>query len=338
MKHPIRVKIIARGQPSHPWSRQSPGASGRWGECLFLFDREEKNYDWLVVIDDVSRKLGTPPELLPCPEEHTILVTTEPPTITRYGKAFASQFHTVLTSQDAEALPHPRRLHSATGNLWFHGRSYDELTAIDGCEKTKNVSTVCSSKRQKHTAHHARYDFTQWLKGKLPELEIFGHGVRQVENKFDALDPYRFHLAIENYSAPHHWTEKLADPLLSFCVPIYHGCPNVADYLPEDCFIRIDINQRKEALEIISRELSDPDSYHRRLPVIREARQLILEKHNLLAILATKIGQAHNSAGKPSRKPLWGRKQMRLRSPADLASHISWKGTTFLKTFDKPAR
>lgn len=333
--HPTRVKIIARGQPSHPWASQSPGGKGHWGTCQFLFERHETAYDWLVVIDDVSRKLKTPPERLSCPRENTILVTTEPPTITRYGKAFASQFHTLITSQDKASLPHQNRIHSATGNLWFHGKTYDELLATPPLEKPLTLSTVCSSKQQKHTAHHARYDFTQWLKTRIPQLDIFGHGVRRIEKKHEALDPYRFHLAIENHLAPHHWTEKFADPILSLCVPIYHGCPNLPDYFPKDSYISIDIRDPENALDTILREINDPESYPKRIPALIEARNLILNKYNLLAMLNQHIQQAGGTKKQSSPHRLFGRKQMRLISPSDLASHLTWKGSHLLRTLRK---
>ncbi len=166
-------------------------------------------------------------------------------------------------------------------------------------------------------------------------MDIFGHGVRPVENKFDALDPYRYHLAIENHTALHHWTEKLADPILSLCVPIYHGCPNVADYLPENCYLPIDITDREASLDAILQEVSDPAAYGKRLPALTGARDQILRKHNLLSILAEHISTAHTPGGRASGKPLYGRKQMRMRSPADLGRHVAWKASTFLGTFGK---
>lgn len=328
---PIRVKLIARGHSSYAWREQTPGCSGRWGDCQFLFDREERNYDWLVVIDDISRKLAAPPEILACPDTNTLLVTTEPSPITHYGKGFASQFEWVLTSQSPQALIHPRRLHSTTGNLWFHGKSYDELFGNDALEKTQTLSTVCSSKQQKHTMHHARYEFTQWLKQRFPAMEIYGHGVRFVEKKYEAMDAYKYHLAIENYVAPHHWTEKFSDPLLSHCVPIYHGCPNLSDYFPDGSYIPIDIGKKEDALEIILNEVSDPDTYASRREAMLEARRLVLKRYNMLALLNEHISAHCEPSALPSRRPIFGRKQMRLRNPRDLASNLIWQGQRMLK-------
>jgi hypothetical protein len=325
MKNPLRVKIIARGQPSHAWARQTANGLGRWGDCQFLFDRNEDRYDWLVVIDDVSRKLSSNPEQLLCPAEHTLLVTTEPPPITHYGRAFCAQFHYVLTSQAPAFISHANHIHSTTGNLWFHGKNYDQLTQEPAPEKTDLLSTVCSSKQQSHTVHKARYNFTQWLKAQLPCLEIYGHGVRPITHKHDALDRYCYHLAIENHVALHHWTEKFADPLLSYCIPIYHGCPNIADYFPKDSYLTIDINEPLKALEIIRAETSDLNGYAKRIDSLIEARRLVLERHNLLAILNEHISTHHRAGLLTSNRKLFGKKQMRLKNPRDLRSHLLWK-------------
>ena len=329
---PIKVKIIARGQPSHAWKSQMPSNSDCWGECLFIFERSCEDYDWLVVIDDLSRGHTSQPEVINCADQHTLLVTTEPPSITRYGRSFAAQFEHVLTSQSERALPHPNRLHSHTGNLWFNGHSYDEIVAHGIPKKNALLSTVCSSKQQSHTIHKNRYDFTYWLKQKLPELDIFGHGVRFVQNKYEAMDAYRYHLAIENYIGPHHWTEKLSDPYLSGAVPIYYGCPNIDEYFPKDSYIAIDINNREEAYDTINSFITDPKDYENRLDALREAQRLILNEYNLLAMLDQMISSHYSPTRKTSGRLIYNRKQMRYRHPRDLISHIYWGAKRHLNT------
>lgn len=331
-RHRIRVKIINRGQPGNLWASQTPANSGAWGNCQFVFDRDSQHYDWLVVIDDLSRGHTSQPEILSCADEHTLLVTTEPPTITRYGRSFAAQFQHVLTSQDQQSLPHPNRIHSHTGNLWFNGHSYDEIVDNGIPQKTATLSTVCSSKQQRHTIHKNRYDFTYWLKQQLPELEIFGHGVRHIEKKYEALDKYRYHLAIENHIALHHWTEKLADPLLSGAVPIYYGCTNIDEYFPKDSYIAIDINNREEAYDTIKSCISDPQDYENRLDALKAAQRLVLNEYNLLAMLDRLISTHYSSTREISRRLLYNRKQMRYRHPRDLISHLYWGAKRHLHT------
>ena len=320
----IRVKIIARGQDSYPWRHQIPGKAATWNHCLFLFNKDEKDYDWLVVIDDISRSYWTSSEQLACADEHTLLVTSEPPTITRYGTKFVDQFAHVLTSHPNEALPHKQRIYSQTGNLWFNGHSFDELVSRDPPKKDGQFSTVCSNKQQKHTIHNDRYQFTQWLCNRIPKLDLYGHGTRFIQHKYNALDPYKFHLAIENYIGPHHWTEKLSDPYLSLAIPIYYGCPNMADYFPRDSYVPIDINEPEEALDTISSVLSDPNAYTKRLDALQEAKHRVLHQYNLIAMLDELISEKFDPKLKASKRPLYGRKQMRFRHPGDLMSHIRW--------------
>jgi len=331
-KNRIRVKLVFRSgrTPDFPWVRQCPGNRPEWGDCVFTSDPFCRDYDWLVVLDDLPRVLPGRREELACPRGNTLLITSEPSAVTRYGRAFAGQFARVLTNQEEWALPHPNAIRSQTGNIWFYGKSYDEIAHSPPPVKTERISTVCSSKRQAHTMHARRYDFTWRLKKELPELEIFGHGVRFVEKKYQALDPYRFHLVVENQIAPHLWTEKLADAFLACTVPIYCGCPNVFDYFPEDSLIPIDIDDFDGALATIRDVLSRPGEYERRLPAVLEARRRVLEEYNLPAMLARIV----TGGDTPDREPggvIYGRRVMRLRHPADFIAFACWKTGNALK-------
>ena len=323
-KRKIRVKLIARGQNSYPWRKQLPNDSDSWGDCQFIFDRNTPDYDYLVVIDDVSRKLMSPPETLACADENTLLVTTEPPTITRYGNRFCSQFHWVLTTHPKEILRHPNHIFSHTGNLWFNGHSHTELVGTSEMHKSDAISTVCSSKSQRHTLHAERLQFTEWLCQQLPDLKRYGHGFQLLKNKYTALDPFCFHLAIENFIGAHHWTEKFSDPILSHCVPIYYGCPNMDDYFPTEAYLKIDIHQRELALSQIRELISDPSNYQKRLPAVLEAKQLVLNDYNLMKMIHDHVCETFDSSNKASQRRLYGRKQIRLVNPVDCLSHCKW--------------
>ena len=52
------------------------------------------------------------------------------------------------------------------------------------------------------------YAIRSYYEDELPELDIFGHGVNPMNDKAEALDPYRFHIAVENHVYDHHLTEK----------------------------------------------------------------------------------------------------------------------------------
>ncbi|MBC8012045.1 MAG: glycosyltransferase, partial [Burkholderiales bacterium] len=295
---PITVKFLTKhhgGKNSASWLRMTPGFSGAWGHCRFDLDPALDHYDWLVVYDDLPA--SRPREPLACPPARTILVTNEPPSIKLYEPAYTRQFGHVLTSQSAADLPHPGRVEHPSTLLWYYGlhrdhrRDLDTLRAGPLPAKTADFSTVCSSKRQGHTLHRLRFDFTQALKKRLPGLEIYGHGVHPVDDKTQALDAYRLHLVFENHYAPAHWTEKLADAYLAGCLPFYHGCPDAERWFPADSLIRIDPRDVEATARRIEAAIAG-DEYSRRLPAILEARRRVLEEYNLFAVLARLISAA----------------------------------------------
>jgi len=299
---PIIVKFLAKGLPRSSkkkirYSRQLPGNNSRWGKCNFVFDANAQEYDWLVVYHDLPRELKSASiEELHCPREKTILITGEPSSITVYGSYYLRQFGFIITSQEPWAIKHPNAIFTQPGLVWYYGApntggrilTFDDLQQIPPIAKTRTISTVCSIRQGRLTLHYMRYNFTAQLKDEIPELDIFGHGVRPMNDKAEALDPYQYHIVIENHVYPHHLTEKLPDAFLGYTLPFYHGCPNAADYFPRESFIPIDMNDFGRTVDIIRSTLANAE-YKDRLPYIVEARRRVLEKHNLFAVLEREI-------------------------------------------------
>ena len=60
----------------------------------------------------------------------------------------------------------------------------------------------------------------------------------KVAEKKDVLEQYNFCVAYENaFNQEGYVSEKILDSMLSLTIPIYFGSKNIADYIPEDCFI-----------------------------------------------------------------------------------------------------
>lgn len=328
----LRVKFICTNSRTAAfpdlWLRQFPGQVPEWGNCRFIFDIDARDYDWLVVYSDLPR---FPPnyELLACARGNTLLVTTEPSSIKSYGRDYAAQFGLVLTSQAEWALPHPGRIFSQPALHWYYGFGkarlidYDQMVASPPLNKSHDFSTVCSSKQQRHTLHKRRYQFTQEIKKRVPSMEIYGHGVRAMDDKAETLDPYRYHLAIENYIGPHHWTEKLADAFLGVTLPFYCGCTNAADYFPPESFIPLDIDDVEGSAAIIQRSIRDGE-YEKRLPAILEARRLVLECYNIFAVLAREIEAREllPRPAEPCRERIYSIREMRKLSPLVSLRHL----------------
>jgi len=324
---PIRIKFVGRAaSESVPevWLRQLPGGNPHYRGCTFLFDLDEPDYDWLIVYDDLPAKEGerfsSRSIELACPRAHTMLITMEPSSIKLYGSAFLKQFGAIISSQEPEVLDHPGHIHSQAGLRWYYGLgrnhmlTYDGMTKHPPLEKTRDISTVCSNKRQRHTLHNLRYDFTQELKGLLPDLDVFGHGVRDMDDKAEALSPYRYHVAVENHLGEHHITEKLPDCFLACCLPFYFGAPNAADYYPKDSFIPIDIRDAQGTAQIIRTAIANKE-WEKRLPAILEARRLAMEEHGLFALVAREVMRLNTLSYAPDRGTLMSRRAARKANP-----------------------
>lgn len=49
-----------------------------------------------------------------------------------------------------------------------------------------------------------------------------------------------FHLCVENQQVRHYFTEKLIDPMLTYTIPVYWGCPNIGSYFHTEGMILFD--------------------------------------------------------------------------------------------------
>lgn len=320
---PIRIKFLSKAQSAdreyERWLRRLPGGYRRWGNCEFIFEQDCNQYDWLVVYDDLPRHPGQKnpfwEEILACPRARTLLITTEPSSIKLYGYGFLNQFGWVLSSQEPRFIRHPGLIHRQAGLVWFYGNTdirgtFDHLAAtVDPPEKSADISTVCSAKRMRHTLHANRVAFTHALKTAIPDMEIYGQGVREIPDKADALDPF-----------------------LGWCLPIYHGCPNAADYFPEESFIPFDMLDFDAAKDLILKAIRD-DEYSRRLPAIREARRLALHEYATFPQIARIVTEHHKlpTADPANPETIISRHLWRKRHPVEAISQLVQKSALQLR-------
>ena len=326
----VTVKFLAKTAPDQDpalWSSLIP-ASGLNG-VAFTFDLEARDYDWLVIYEDLPPLVGEKKinriEPLACPKTNTLLITTEPSSIRIDGPHYMSQFGHVLTSKSPVLTKHPNHIKATPPLRWFYGRpmgndghykTVDDIINTDIPHKNKYLSAVCSTKKMAHTVHAARLDFVMNLRERMPELNVFGRGIQPIDEKSEAMDDYRYHIAIENHIERGHWTEKLADCFLAGCLPFYFGDPDYARAFPEDSVIPIDIYDIDKAENII-REAIASDQYTKRLPAIQDARRRVIEDYNVLGWVAKFITSTPSSPKpiKPDKAEICGRHAYRRRHP-----------------------
>jgi hypothetical protein len=271
----LKVKL-STSFPHWPLARQTPGGSGLWKDVQFYIDQPVDECDAWLVYDGLVK-----PETAICPVENIVFITAEPPSIKTHDAKWLRQFARVISSQ--RNLRHPGVRLSQTGLPWHVGKSYDELSREGFPKKSKNLSIIASNKS--FTAgHQQRLAFVEQLRQRS-HGDLFGRGVRELENKWDGLADYRYSVAIENCEYPDYWTEKIADCFLAGTTPFYYGCPNIADYFPPEAFVWIDLANPEKALARIEEVLAGNDC-EKRQPALTKAKNLALNEYNLFNLLA----------------------------------------------------
>jgi hypothetical protein len=254
--------------------QQSPGFCCKWEGVEFTFDPVPE-CDLFIAYNPPST-----PVKVRCPEGRKWLFIGESP-IEQYRWQIDSfrYFDKIFAFWDDSV--DPNIVHDQTSLPWHIGRSYDQLTALTLDEailkKIDRLSWVTSNATHKE-GHKLRMGLKDFLINNKFDFDLFGRGFHPIDDKFDAIGPYKYSLAIENFSCNDYWTEKIADCFLSWTVPIYWGAKNITSYFPPGSMIQIDPADPARALAII-REAVEGDYFGAHTTPLAEARDLILNKY-----------------------------------------------------------
>lgn len=284
----LKAKFLSQ-HSDWDWPGQIPAPDAVVGQVQFLFDVHCKDYDYLIVYDDLPPKFAEQVEI-----GKTIFVAPECQTIYLYNNQFLQQFGTVIGPN--QKIQHPNFQFMQPGSLWFLGVSqpswlrslgYADIQALNP-KKTKLASVICSNKTV-NEGHIQRLKFVEQLQRNFgDEIDFFGQGFNEIEDKQEGMLPYQYHIALENTSMPEYWTEKLADAFLARCFPIYWGCTNIEKYFPKNSFATININHPKQAIHTIA-QLFKSNQAQASQSAVAEARNLVLEKYNIFNMLEQQI-------------------------------------------------
>lgn len=187
------------------------------------------------------------------------------------------------------------------GIVWWLSKTYDELLNMDYPEKNRRASCVVSAKhvhRLKYVKSlYQRKWFKPWEKsfevdlyGKGHESKFFGESykgeITSAGNcKLPGLLPYQYSLVLENSVQKNYWTEKLADAYLSWCVPLYYGCPNIDEYFDPRSIRKIDPSMDRSVVEaLLSESLNDEV-----VGILTEQRLKILNDFNIWEVVQQKV-------------------------------------------------
>tara|TARA_Y100000310_G_C20663623_1_gene806213 strand:- start:1539 stop:2456 length:918 start_codon:yes stop_codon:yes gene_type:complete len=190
-------------------------------------------------------------------------------------------------------------------SVWRVKRTHNYFSSLKYEQKKKKISTITSGKTSTF-GHKFRIAFLMDMVEKYKDIDIYGrYGIEhfglinecfkgEVNNdgycKFDGIYPYQYHLSFENSQHLNCINEKPLDCLLCWTMPIYWGCPNIDEWLPEGSYYNIKASNSKEsAWSLIDEEVDKLIEFINKPPTkenikaIDEARYLVLNKYNLWA-------------------------------------------------------
>lgn len=283
----LRVRVTCAGLPGG-MELFTPDSSMRWDNCDFALNPpDEKECDfWIVFGNAFPRETGR------VARANTLFIAGEPPAKKVYPRGFYRQFQHIVDTHTGSG--HPRMHLDALGLCWLVGLSwqqgrftigYDALKQLPPPEKINRVSVVCSTTAQT-AGQRRRLVFLRALKERLgDDLVVFGKGFQDVDDKLEAVLPYRFHLVLENSQSPHYWTEKLTDAYLGWAFPLYVGCPNLGDYFAPESFLPLNMDDVEGAVKTVRRLLEKPATSDT-TAVLRAAREKVLNVYNPFARFA----------------------------------------------------
>ena len=257
------------------------------GGCINFYENSSLDLLWdvVVVFEGLSTEINVRVR-----DGGLIFISGEPIESTVYVANFIKQFDMVY-SVHPEAKCSKTWINKQYFNDWHFGLDYTthkhkysflELLEMKMPEKTHDISIITSSLNIL-PQHLKRIQFLDKIKTHFGnKIDYFGRGHNFVADKAEALCKYRFHICIENCSVENLWTEKIADPLLAFCVPIYFGCSNINSYFPDKSYLSLNINDIDGSIKLISDVLSrSSDIYQNMLPHMVEARGRVLNEYNI---------------------------------------------------------
>lgn len=248
-------------------------------------DYSNRMWDLVIIFEGLNK-----PVTITCRTGNLMFMSGEPEETTSYSSKFIKQFeiaysiHKVAkTNMQYQAKQHFNDWHfgynHSSGTFKY---TYKELKNLPKPEKTRPISIVCSNLQQL-PLHAKRLKLIEEIKKHFSKhVDFYGRGFNFIEDKADALLPYRFHICIENTKQRGLWTEKLADPFLAYTVPIYDGCLDVLDYFSSNSLHLINVNNIEDSLNKIEKILHTSEKqYEDKLESIIESRSKVINEYSM---------------------------------------------------------
>jgi hypothetical protein len=167
-------------------------------------------------------------------------------------------------------------------NLFGTSWSFREEDRVAPPEKT-GIFSMITSRRATTAGHRLRLRLARDLHRRQAEVAIFGRDIPWgpfLPDRRDGVAPFLFTVAVENCRKPNYFTEKLVDCFVTRTVPLYWGCPNVAEFF--DPAGLLSFNDEAGFWPLLERVLADPRGvYETCRAALEENFRRCLEHYNV---------------------------------------------------------
>ncbi|MAI12720.1 MAG: hypothetical protein CMM15_01770 [Rhodospirillaceae bacterium] len=169
---------------------------------------------------------------------------------------------------------------------WRLKQSVKHLTLpMDHSRRKNRVASILSWKNY-FPGHRHRIEFAKLL-DQEGLLDVFGtenfhqlegyQGTVNDEDPSQVLCQYQYYFMTENNEEKNYATEKIWEPILCETLCFYWGCPNLSEYISEEAFVRLDMNDMIGSIQII-RTAIEENWWEKRLPMIKKMKSKILNE------------------------------------------------------------
>ncbi len=278
------MKIIKLSTPwNHNYNQQFADGNCILNGFKFEINNDCEIADYWVIWGGVESKLQCNVK-----SGEVFYITDEAYPERRFNNRFLNQFDKIIATR-TDLNDKYSVINNFELTPWYFNKSYNELNSIANFDKTKKISII-SSDLTLLPGHKKRYAFVNKMIGHFKDrIDVYGRGFNEIPDKFDALSSYKYSIAIENNVLNDYFTEKISECFLTETMPIYYGCPNIHEYYDTKSIISIDIDNYKEAIDIIEKTI-ESNTYELNLKKIIESKERYLSKFHfapaLIAIIS----------------------------------------------------
>ena len=299
----IKIKLTI-DYPKEWVLRQTPNGDGVWGDYKFYINEDVDECDYWVVFSKGIKNNESSKVL----KNYIILIIGEPSSVYHFSYGFLKRFNLVISCDTK--IKHHNVLFDHPFMPWWVGVNNTHISHIKVSDQNKVLAkkeslkqtlsvdlkyfdfihknnskikllSVITSNKVITKGHRDRLKFVEQLKNHFGDkIDIYGRGFNDVSDKRQAIQDYKYHIVIENFSSPYYWTEKLSDAFLCDAYPLYYGCKNLANYFSVNSFSYIDIYDIDRSIKIIEDAINN-NFYEKNINSINEAKMMILEKYNI---------------------------------------------------------